>query len=117
MSDNDGLEDLQGSSRTVGGVCRGKAVGNALAFTDLEPSVVDHSQQPRGRVILRVGDSAPCSMVVPVGSDLPMVLNGLSTLYSPIKHHNARISVREDDGGWELRGRFLGAVHTPGSLP
>ena len=116
MSDEEEVEDLQGSSRTVGGFCRGKAVGNAPAFADLEALPVAGFQQPKGRVLLHVGESAPYYMELAVGSDLPTALNGLSDLYSPIKRHNACISVLKE-GGWELKGRFHGAVQMAHALP
>jgi len=110
-------EDLQGSSRTIGGILRGKAVGNAPAIVDFDPKAVDHLQQPKGRVYLQVDEeSKPYSMLHPVGSDLPSVLNGLSHLYSPIKRQNARICVQEE-GAWELKGRFSHAVRLAERLP
>jgi hypothetical protein len=115
----DDLEDehLEGSSRTVGGIIRGRAMGNTPAIVDFDPQAAVHLQQPKGRVYLHVHEeSQPYSMLHPVGSDLPSVLNGLSNLYSPIKHHNAHICVQED-GVWELKGRFMNAVRMGEGLP
>jgi hypothetical protein len=42
----------------VGGFCRGKAVGNAPAFADLEPEP-EIVPQIKGRVFLHIGDSVP----------------------------------------------------------
>jgi hypothetical protein len=110
-------EDLQGSSRTVGGICRGRAMGNAPAFADMQSTVADDQQGPSGRVYLHVGEGvAPYSMAHPVSSDLPRVLKGFSRRYSPIRRENARISVQED-GVWELKGRFSDAMKMAESLP
>jgi hypothetical protein len=101
----------------VGGLCQGKAVGNAPAFVDLEQMEVDILQQPKGRVFLHVGEGAmPYSMSHPVGSNLSSVLAGLSKLYSPIKHQNAHISVW-DDGIWDLKGHFLNVLRLAEDLP
>jgi len=110
-------EDLQGASRVVGGIFRGRAVGNAPAFVDLHPETVNAVPQVKGRVILHVDDkSMPYSMPQPVGSDLPSVLDGLVKVYSPIKRQNARMSVMED-GAWTLKGRFLNALRMREHLP
>ena len=63
-------DDLQGASCIVGGFCRGKAVGNAPAFVDLESGTGNTVQQLQGRVFLHLEeDSASYSMLHPVGSD------------------------------------------------
>src|SRR5215475_1025975 len=115
--DEDEFNKLQGASCTVGGIFRGKAVGNYPAFADMESGTGETVQQSKGRVFLHVGeDTAPFAMTHPVGSDLPSVLNGLSKLYSPIKHQNARICVKEE-GIWTLKGRFSTAVRMAEELP
>lgn len=115
--DHDVDENLQGASCTVGGIFRGRAVGLAPAFADLEPETANAVLQIKGRVVLHVDDkSMPYSMAQPVGSDLPSVLNGLAKVYSPIKHRNARMSVRED-GEWTLKGRYSNALRMREKLP
>ena len=110
------VDELQGASRTTGGFCRGKAVGNAPAFADLEIDSVGFALQIKGRVFLHAGDPVPYSMSQPVGSKLGSVLNDLAKLYSPIKHRNAHISVQED-GVWALKGRYTNAVQVMENLP
>jgi hypothetical protein len=106
-------DDRQGASRAVGGICRGRAVGNTPAFADFEPVAGDLDRPEKGRVCLHTGNDS-YSANLPVGSRLPAVLPGLAQVYSPIK--NSRISVFEDDM-WALKGRYLNAVRNTEDLP
>lgn len=114
--DSTNPDDLQGASRTTGGIFRGKAVGNVPAFADMEFESTQTIPQTKGRVFLHMSDSGPYSMSHPVGSKLGPVLNGLAKLYSPIKRQNARISVQED-GIWTLKGRYSNALRITEDLP
>jgi len=108
-------EDPQGSSRTVGGFCRGHAKGNAPAFADLESPYSTSGHRQKGQVFLHMDDtSTPYSITQPISSTLPATLHHASSLFSPIK--NSRISVWKN-GAWALKGRYATALTSREVLP
>jgi hypothetical protein len=115
--DNDLLE---GASHVMGGIFRGKAMGNIPDMADLEQ---EHMYQPmpqeKGKVLLYTSsdhDAAPMSMNHPVGEKLSSVLHGLGKLYSPMRKANPHIYVEEDET-WAMKGRFSYAVRLLEDLP
>ena len=99
----------------VGGICRGKAKGNAPAFVDLESTSAVSSHSHKGQVFVHMDDtSPPYSIVQPILSLLPTALHHASSLFSPIK--NSRISVWEN-GAWALKGHYAMALTSREVLP
>jgi hypothetical protein len=118
--DGDDANEFNGASRTTGGIFRGKAVGNALDMADFNmelesvPALTD-----TGKVLLFTShekDAEPMSMKFRANEPLSSVLSGLGKLYSPIKHRNSHIYVR-DDNAWAMKGRFSNAIRSQEALP
>ena len=101
----------------MGGICQGKARGNAPAIVDVDSTVHDSGLQERGHVLLYVDDeTTPLSIQHDVGSGLQSVLQSLAKVYLPIKHGNSQICVWEE-GSWFIKGHFHNAVKLAENLP
>ena len=85
-------QDLQGASRTTGGIFRGKATGGHLKWGDA-PQFMDEGPEyqsaPMGKVFLFSShdeDARPhLSITTQTASQLPPILKKLSAKYSPIR--------------------------------
>jgi hypothetical protein len=105
-------EDLQGASRTTGGVFRGHATGNVYNFADDDGYAENYVPSPeRGQIYLHTSRSKaeqPISMKA-TGSTLAAVQQDVTLQYSPIRKQNTRIYV-EEDGAWEIKGHYMIAL-------
>lgn len=108
--------ELQGASRTTGGFIRGKAIGNNYNFGDKIDSDMDfeNANKPvHGKVLLYTnrtkGADPEMSMKLQVTTQLGSVLESVAKKYSPIKNHNSRIFVFEDNT-WSIKGKFDDAL-------
>ncbi|KAF8876472.1 hypothetical protein BD779DRAFT_1449379 [Infundibulicybe gibba] len=101
-----------GASRTVGGILRGKALGNT-------PNLSDYPEMdPQGKVRVYTSNADPAEMDLiemkssfsmnhPVVSNVAPVLQALDGRYSPIRRN--RIFIMDDDH-WSPMGQFENAI-------
>ncbi|TFK58122.1 hypothetical protein BDN72DRAFT_907056, partial [Pluteus cervinus] len=111
--------ELQGSSRTTGGIIRHRALGNAPNLADLA-DIAAESQQPdlqlmEGKVL--IWEVQPDDMdsakpyrtkVMPVHSTLGPVLKTLGNAWATIL--DKTISLYQDDA-WDIKGPFKNAIN------
>ncbi|KAG6912827.1 hypothetical protein DXG01_011734, partial [Tephrocybe rancida] len=120
--------DLQGASRTTGGIFRGRAHGNVFNHADMDDFIGSDVIPTKGEVHLYTSHGDPQqtdpSKVKPtmfVKHDLSSltlgpVLNKLGSCFSPIKKSNSRIFTWEEDM-WNIKGRFEDAIQDDDDVP
>jgi hypothetical protein len=90
--------DLQGASRTIGGVLRGRALGNFLNHADKETNVDESGMSLlQGKVLFytdrREGAKPSMSLKHEVTPKLSMVLTKLARSFSPIRSKSSNIYI------------------------
>ncbi|KAG6904291.1 hypothetical protein DXG01_011149, partial [Tephrocybe rancida] len=113
--------DLQGASRTTGGIFRGRAHGNVFNHADVDDFIESDVIPTKGEVHLYTSHGDPqqtdpskvkATMFVKhemSSLTLGPVLNKLGSRFSPIKKSNSRIFTWEEDM-WNIKGRFEDAI-------
>ncbi|KAG6904146.1 hypothetical protein DXG01_012275, partial [Tephrocybe rancida] len=111
---------LQGASRTSGGISRGRAIGNVFNYGDLKDSLPLMLGPVKGKIYLFISKADPAtinpSRTSPsmtfkqiVSASLTSILTKMVQSYSPIKTSNHCIFVYEE-GLWVIKGRFESAI-------
>ncbi|EDR02990.1 uncharacterized protein LACBIDRAFT_307791 [Laccaria bicolor S238N-H82] len=106
-----------GSSRSTGGILRGRAVGNLFNIGD---SIYDAPQEVRplsnGRINITIVQQPPSDVVIdnatshlnvksPCFETLGPLLKKVAKSYSPVRNHNYRVYIL-DKKQWSIMGRY-----------
>ncbi len=111
---------LKGSSRTQGGVIRGRAVGSTVNAADMEgnaPSFLDI----KGKVFLYVTNLNPsifrlaeinptCFVTIEISASIAIILAKLKRRFEPLAEGQYTFYTLDKDSDWELHGKFDVAV-------
>jgi hypothetical protein len=87
----DNPPDLQGASRTTGGIFRGRALGNVFNVGDCKDDLESNIGSMVGKVKVFMAGEDPSTkkpqmtLKVKVGGDLAPVLDAVAKRFSPVK--------------------------------
>ena len=116
----DNLADLKGSSRTQGGVIRGRAVGSTVNASDMEV-VAAPLLYVKGKAYLYVTNLNPsivrlaemnpsCFVTIEITSSLAPILAKLKRRFEPLADGHYTFYTLDKDSDWEVKGKLDIAV-------